>query len=30
MGPGWMGVAIIVGFIVVFAILNLVEKGRVD
>lgn len=30
MGPGWMGVTMIVGFIVVFAILNLVEKGKID
>ena len=30
MNPGWTGVTIIVAFIVIFAILNLAEKGRVD
>lgn len=30
MNPGWTGVAFIIGLIVVFAILNAVEKGRVD
>ncbi len=30
MGPGWMGVTMIVGFIALFAILNLIEKGKID
>ncbi len=30
MGPGWMSVAVIVVFVVVFALLNIVEKGRID
>ena len=30
MGPGWLSVTIIVSFVVVFAILNLIEKGRMD
>ncbi len=30
MEPGWIGVLLIVGFIAVFAILNLFEKGRID
>lgn len=30
MGPGWTSVAIIGGFIALFALLNLIEKGRLD
>lgn len=30
MGPGWMSVAIIVAFLVLFALLNILEKGRLD
>jgi hypothetical protein len=30
MNPGWMAVTIIGVFIVVFALLNLLEKGSVD
>ncbi len=30
MEPGWIGVLTIVGFLAVFAILNLFEKGRLD
>ena len=30
MGPGWMSVAFIVAFLLIFALLNLVEKGRID
>lgn len=30
MGPGWMAVALIVVFVIVFALLNLFEKGSVD
>lgn len=30
MGPGWIGVLAIVGFIALFAVLNLIEKGSID
>jgi len=30
MEPGWVGVLTIVGFLVVFALLNLIEKGSID
>ncbi len=30
MGPGWMSVALIVAFVVLFALLNIFEKGRMD
>lgn len=30
MGPGWMAVTMIAAFLVIFAILNLVEKGSLD
>lgn len=30
MGPGWVGVIAIVGFIAIFALLNLIEKGSID
>jgi len=30
MGPGWMSVALIVAFFVLFALLNIYEKGRMD
>lgn len=30
MGPGWMSVAMIVAFLVIFAVLNIAEKGRMD
>jgi hypothetical protein len=30
MGPGWMAVTMIAVFFVIFAILNLVEKGSLD
>ena len=30
MGPGWMSVAIIVAFLLIFALLNIAEKGRLD
>lgn len=30
MGPGWASVAIIAAFIILFALLNLIEKGRLD
>ena len=30
MGPGWMSVIAIVVFLVIFALLNIVEKGRLD
>ena len=30
MGPGWIGVLTILAFVVVFAILNIAEKGSLD
>ena len=30
MGPGWTSVVIILAFVVLFAVLNLLEKGRID
>ncbi len=30
MGPGWMSVTMIVIFFLLFAILNITEKGRMD
>lgn len=30
MNPGWTAVTLIAVFIVVFALLNVIEKGRVD
>ena len=30
MGPGWVAVIMIAVFLVIFAILNLVEKGSLD
>lgn len=30
MGPGWMAVTLIVVFVIVFALLNIIEKGSVD
>lgn len=30
MNPGWMAVSAIVVFVLVFAILNLLEKGSLD
>ncbi len=30
MGPGWMSVAAIGAFLLVFAVLNLLEKGSLD
>jgi len=30
MGPGWMSVAIIGAFLLIFALLNIAEKGRLD
>lgn len=30
MGAGWLGVITILGFIILFAVLNLLEKGSVD
>lgn len=30
MGPGWIGVTTILAFVVVFAILNIFEKGSLD
>jgi hypothetical protein len=30
MGPGWMAVALVGAFIVVLAILNIIEKGSID
>lgn len=30
MGPGWTSVAIIAAFIIIFALLNIFEKGRMD
>ncbi len=30
MNPGWMAVSTILVFIIVFAVLNLLEKGSVD
>ncbi len=30
MNPGWTAVAIIAAFIIAFALLNVIEKGRPD
>ena len=30
MGPAWTSVVIILAFVVLFAVLNLLEKGRID
>ncbi len=30
MEPGWVGVLTIVGFLALFALLNLIEKGSID
>lgn len=30
MNPGWMAVTVIGVFIIVFALLNVIEKGRID
>jgi len=30
MEPGWIGVFIIIGFVALFALLNLIEKGSID
>jgi hypothetical protein len=30
MNPGWMAVTLIVAFVVVFALLNILEKGSLD
>ena len=30
MGPGWMAVTLIGVFVVIFALLNLIEKGSID
>lgn len=30
LGAGWVGVIMIVAFVVVFAILNIAEKGSLD
>ncbi len=30
MSPGWVAVSLIVVFIIVFSVLNLLEKGSVD
>lgn len=30
MSPGWIAVSLIVAFVVVFAALNILEKGSID
>lgn len=30
MNPGWMAVTLIVVFVIVFALLNIIEKGSAD
>lgn len=30
MEPGWVGVIAILGFVAILAILNVLEKGRID